>query len=234
MSEHSSHTGSEQKSDAYRTDRDPSADIEHVQARLDQLSVPADVHDRADDIATNFARPQDIRMLLAAIHDVAVPGIATREVDYTVHAESRDGTRTALASPDERQAIFDSASMMINELARMRANNESHDQAFLDRVGNIVALAGVWAHSYADGNGRTARIAGDLLRYGPDSGNLGVAMKARDEYGPGDIRITSYVPKGDTSPADALAAAASLDIPFDDAPRYAEITGSRFSTPYTG
>lgn len=233
MSEHSLHSGSEQRSDAYRTDRDPAADIEHVRARLDQLSVPTDVHDRANDVAESFNRPQDIQMLLAAIHDVAVPGIATREVDYTVQAESRDGTQTALAAPNERQAIFEAASAMINELALKRGSNEATDQAFLDRVGNIVALAGVWAHSYADGNGRTARIVGDLLRYGPDSGNLSVAMKGRDEYGPEDIRIASYVPKGHTSPADALAAAASLDIPLDDEPGYLEITGSRFSTPYT-
>lgn len=233
MSEHSSQPGSERRSDAYRTDRDPTADIEQVRARLDQLSIPSDVHDRADDVAKNFTRPQDLQMLVAAIHDVAVPGIATREVDYMVDAESRDGTRTALAAPDERQAIFESASAMINELALRRRGNEANDQAFLDRVGNIVALAGVWAHSYADGNGRTARIVGDLLRYGPDSGNLGVAMKGRDEYGPDDIRIASYVPKRDASPADALVAAASLDIPLDDEPRYLETTGSRFSTPYT-
>lgn len=218
---------------AYRIDRDANAEPEVVQARIDQLSIPVDVHDRANDVANHFTRPEDLQMLLAAIHDVAVPGYATRETDFAAQADNGREAGTVLAQPHERASIFVTASEMIRELSSMRSG-EQLDQAFLDRVGNIVAIASVWAHTYADGNGRTARITADLLRYGPESGNLAVAMKNRDEYGPGDIRISSYVPKNGLSAKEALRAAASLDVPMSDEHSYAELSGSAFSTPYTG
>lgn len=222
------------RKDAYRTNRDPIPDIDTVKERIAMIALPEDLNERASDIARNFRRPEDIRLLLAAIHDVAVPGFATRETDFASVADNGHDEPTTLASPEERTSVFGQASDLLNSLSSMRMLDGSQDQAYLDRVGNVVALASVWAHTYADGNGRTARVTADLLRYGPNSANLEIAMKGRDEYGPEDIRISSYVPKKTFSPSEALSIAASLDIPLLQEADYLERSGSAFTTPYTG
>lgn len=132
-----------------------------------------------------------------------------------------------LVATDERDNIFETAADLLCQLAAKCHENE---EAYLERTGNIVALANVLAHIFADGNGRTARVMGDLLRYGPQSDNIRIAAASRAKPGEG-FRVNSYVPRRD-NPYDVLYSAASLDIPLRDQDSYSAATEQAFTTPY--
>lgn len=214
----------------YRRDYDPTPEWSDVAERIDQISVPQDLHERADDVALNFGkRGMDIEMVAQAMHQVLVPHIETIPTDYNMQVASPDGARqTELMHPEDRADFFDQAAKLIGELNDQRG--EADDEAFLARASNVVALSIVLAHPYANGNGRTARVIGGLLREGPQSEDLKVLGTERPESG---YRINSYLPRDETlTPLEVLRAAAALETPLSDTEAYQQNTYEKFATPF--
>lgn len=215
--------------EGYETGYEDGPDWDAVQERAELLTIPTDEGDRALDVYSHLCKDgSDIRALAAALHQVLVPGYQTRETDFVMAVESPSGeSRHELATPDERQEIFDTAADHIQGL--VQEYDDQNSKEFLERAANLVSLAIVSAHPYADGNGRTARYAGELLRGGPASENLVIAGSNRPDSG---FRINSYVIKRDTSWQEALQTAASRDIPLAEVEMYHDAISRHFTTPY--
>lgn len=214
----------------YRRDYDPTPDWNDVVERIDQIGIPQDIHDRANDVARNFGKKGiDIEMVTQAIHQVLVPHIESVPTDYSMQVASlHGGEQTELMRPEDRSEFFDQAAQLINELNDRRSNAD--DEAFLERTSNIVALSIVLAHPYANGNGRTARLIGGLLREGPQSEDLKLLSTERPESG---YRINSYLPRDETlTPLEVLQAAADLEISLSDAEEYQRRTYNKFASPF--
>lgn len=198
--------------------------------RIRIIGFPEDTHARADDIAKNMSNGKDIEMFGKALHDVLVPDTESNPVDYAMKMIGRDGTiNHVLMAPEEREGLFREAAEYVTELTKMREAS-GDDEEFLRRAGNVVALTIVGAHSYANGNGRTARVTAELIRFGTENPeDLVVLGTERDvsEKQQGGFRVFSYQPTWQSidrgeSIHDTLKAAAALDIPFDQKQTYAE------------
>lgn len=225
-------TAPKQTSETNESTLEPEPNWEDVSERLDILNVPNDPESRAKDVAANLAGSgKDIYYLSMAIHQVLVPGVESKPTDYPMKVSSPDGSKsTEMALPEERMAIFDYASELIQQLDKQ--NKGEHNQEFLERASNIMALSIVLAHSYQNGNGRTARLIGGLVRDGRlgSDEDLKVLGKGRPETG---FRITSYVPRNENlKPEQILETAASLDIPLSDNQTYVLKSSEAFASPY--
>lgn len=203
-----------------------------VKERLELLSIPDDPEQRAEEVVKDFASSgKDIYYLSMLVHQVAVPQIESIPTDYAMKVASPSGERpTILIDPNERMELFDYAASLIRELDSKRT--EANSREFLERSSNIMALSIVLAHSYADGNGRTARLVGGLIRDGySNNEDIELLSKNRPENG---FRINSYVPRDSTKkPEEILQAAASLNVPLERSKEYEQSISSVFSTPYS-
>lgn len=225
-----SSNSNENREARYRRDYDPTPEWSDVTERIDQINIPQDTSERADDVALNFGkRGVDIAMVAQAIHQVLVPHIDSIPTDFNMQVGSPDGSSsTELMHPEDRAEFFDQAAKIIGELNERRGGVD--DEAFLERASNVVALSIVLAHPYANGNGRTARIIGGLLREGSESEDLRVLGAERPESG---FRINSYLPRDTTlTPLEVLQAAAALDMPLSNQGEYNTMTYQKFSTPF--
>lgn len=214
----------------YRRDYDPTPEWSDVVERIDQIGIPQDAHERANDIAQNFGkRGVDIEMVTQAVHQVLVPHIETIPTDYNMQVASpHSDKQTELMRPEDRSEFFDQAAHLINELNERRS--DATDEAFLERASNVVALSIVLAHPYANGNGRTARLIGGLLREGPQSEDLKLLSTERPESG---YRINSYLPRDETlTPLEVLQAAADLETPLGDIEHYQRRSNDKFASPF--
>jgi hypothetical protein len=215
----------------YRRDYDPTPEWTDVAERIDQINIPQDAHERANDVAENFGkRGVDIEMVAQAMHQVLVPHIETIPTDYRMRVGSPDGNRESeLMHPEDRAEFFEQAARLIGELNSRRGDND--DEAFLERASNVVALSIVLAHPYANGNGRTARLIGGLLREGPESEDLNVLGTERPGSG---FRINSYLPRDETmTPEEVLYAAAALDTPLHNIEEYQNASMRAFASPFS-
>lgn len=214
----------------YQRDYESTPEQKHVDERVEQLAIPLDPTERADDIIKNFANSGlDIDMLSQAVHQVLVPDIETKPTDYVMAVQGPDGiSRKELAQPSERADLYEYAAKLIRELGELR--DGENDEDFLERASSVIALALVQAHPYANGNGRTARFIGGLLRDGPQSEDLRVLGGERPESG---FRISSYIPRDEAlSAQQVLQAAAALDTPLHDTQKYHDSSRKAFMTPF--
>lgn len=218
------------------THDDPMPDWNRVFERIDVLKLPDETNERADDIARNFATGTDIEMFGKAIHDVVVPDIESMAADYAVKV---GGEKTA--EPEERAEIYEQAAEYIKQLDTLR-RAEGDSEEFLRRAANVIALSMVGAHTYENGNGRTARVMAELIRHGSNNkADLMVLATERDisQKQQGGFRIYSYVPswrskEQGVSIQDTIRAAASVDIPLSQKQTYLERTQDMYTTPYGG
>lgn len=201
--------------------------------RIDDISVPDDIQERADDLAKLFSSGKDIEMFGKAIHDVLVPHVESSETSQPVTISGVE-----LASPEERKVIFQHAADQITQLNSLRSDEDT--DFYLERVSNIIALSLVGAHSYPDGNGRTARFVAQLIREGGQNrDDLRFIGANRDlsKSELGTIKVPSFLPRyeslrnGDTI-FDTIDAAASADLALSDRQTYITRADSMFSTPY--
>lgn len=147
---------------------------------------------------------------------------------------SRDGSsKTELVSPDQREKVFEKASQLIQELGKQVASGLTEN--FLKRAGNLMAMSVVLAHSFRDGNGRTARAVGELVRNGTtEIEDFKTLIQNRPEKG---YRINSYLPKNELKGAsydEILEAVAGLDVPLADSAAYDDYLHDKIASPYSG
>lgn len=218
--------------DKYETGYQEEPDWEDVSERLDTINVSDSPEERAEDVAANLASDgKDIYYLSLALHQVLVPTVESIPTDSAMKVQSPDGLdTTVLMNPEERAPLFDHAAKLIQQLDGQRSNMTNEE--FLERASNIMALSIVLAHPFADGNGRTARMVGGLIRDGRQGADedLKVLGKNRPDSG---FRIMSYLPRDkDLSPIQVLDAAAALDVPLDQKEKYEEDSRLVFTTPY--
>lgn len=143
------------------------------------------------------------------------------------------------AAPADRDGILAKAlenAKLVTE--KYRRDGGSLEDA-LQRCGNLAAFGLVLAHTYEDGNGRTARIIGELVHNGCDStnpesvSNLATLSASRPNAG---FIMNSYIPSGewvgqaDLRPLDFLDVIAALNVPLDEG-RYAASVRGSFKTP---
>lgn len=217
---------------------DTPADWDAVFGRVEQLSIPEDVHDRADDVAKHFVDGVDIEMFGKALHDVLVPDVESMPVEHTMklHSLVTGEVTRSFASPEERPFVYQRAADTIRQLAAMRSGPDD-DDAFLVRAANVVALTIGQAHSYENGNGRVARFVAELIVDGTKNKDdlvlLGSSReREKRETGrmiPSFVQRYESIDKGETD-ADVIAAAAGLDIPLADREAYRNKSNETFSS----
>lgn len=202
----------------YETGYDSKPTEEALEELYDILDLPDNPTERADEIVRQFTRGKDVAGFIQVIHQRAVPHVVTTPARHTMSSVDLEGnTKTEFAIPEERPILFEYAARKIAELAVMRSenNNEMEDQAFLDAVADIIALSSVFAHTYNDGNGRTSRIAGGLIRGGSkDRETLAILAKNRVDVG---FPLDGYRPHNEgQSPYEILDSLVMKDLPLTE------------------
>ena len=239
MSEHINHSLSSSippNDGEYRLPQyDKSPEWNDVNDRLEVLNIPSDPEVIAEDVLNNLADSGlSIEMTAQALHQVLVPNIESRRTDYAMNIESRDGSsKIELVSPDKRKKVFKKASQLIQDLGEQV--NSGLTENFLKRAGNLMAMSVLLAHSFCDGNGRTARAVGELIRNGTtEIEDFKILIQNRPEKG---YKINSYVPKNELKVASydkVLEAVAGLEIPLGDNAAYDDYLHDKIATPYSG
>lgn len=213
---------------------------------LDTLGFPQDTHDRADFIKGMITSSEDIKNLGVSIHEVLVPGVESVENDQRGTIRDREGKITSvLATHEEREEIFDETAELIQQLSGKRGDLASaDDQAYLDRVANVLGAAIVEAHYFTDGNGRLARTLAYLVARGEkdpewdDSvgGEPGSALRLMTSSKEGQrngkrnpnrmdnmsdgFSPFGFIPDKNTSALNVVRSAAAVDIPLSDKQAY--------------
>lgn len=203
---------------------DKATDWEEVERLAEALKLDRDPAVRATDIAAMTAN--DLVALVTLLHKSLAPNAGPNPIDKRMKMISPDkSVQHELMDPEDRYALFDHAASLINKLGQQITKGGEAD--FLKRAANIIALATVIAHPFEDGNGRTARTAAYLFRYGPpktkeDSDDLKLVGSNRTTDDSG-IRLLGFVPRyGDMNGQEFLTAIAALDIPVRDDQTYEE------------
>lgn len=207
------------------------------QQAIEGLALAPEVVDRASQIAQNTS-PEGILKAIIDLHTELAP-----EVPHEPSSEARSivnpttgEVSSILAKPEERMKLFDRAAETIKALGE--SLQPGQEQAFLNRSANVLALTVVLAHTFEDGNGRTARTLAHAVRYGSeinDENKDDYEVIGRNRTTEG-FRITSYVPTKDGSTKSAselIEAAASLDIPLSDTAEYQQRAHENFTFPYS-
>ncbi len=184
---------------------------------------------------------EDYMVAVDAIHRNVAPDYSHEPHPEPMKLVDRDGiVKSYTALPEERAGIMEYALSVAKQIIKKyRQEGGSIDDA-LQRCANLAAFGVVLAHTYENGNGRTARTLGELIHNGYDStsaesvADLAVICAERPEKG---FRINSYVPTGDwadgranRSPVAFLDAVAALDRPLDGV-SYAAAASHTFTTP---
>src|SRR6266702_4662921 len=175
------------------------------------------------------------------VHRKVAPGHSHGPHPETMKLVARTGEVTShTARPEERRGIMEHALGAAKQVAQKYRQEGGSIEDALQRCGNLAAFGVVLAHTYENGNGRTARTLGELVHNGFDSSNpesvsdLATIGAERPETG---FRINSYVPTGvwadgraNQDPTTFLDAVAALDVPLDGA-SYASAGRGVFTTP---
>lgn len=209
-------------------------DWQEVYAMAERFNMPKDPGDRAAEVASWNA--EDLIAMTTLTHSVIAPEASPTPIETSMNVSSPDGARkTELMKPEERYGYFQHAAELIRTLGSKVEKGD--EQQFLNRAGNIVALATVIAHPFEDGNGRTARVSALLVREGYDKKNDEVRQDIitggtnRPAEG---FRINSFVPRMDEmSPEQYLEAVAAADTPLSDPEgQYKQQADRLFTTPF--
>lgn len=231
MSEKYSYTG--------KNEKDDEPDWGRVFNRIEELHVPNDLHERAQEIAELFSTGKNIEMFGCALHDVPVPDVPSFPVDrkMTVIDPENGDVKKVFPEPSERLHLFEHAANLINQLSNIKRTREQ-DDILLMRIANVVSMATVLAHSYENGNGRLARVLAEIIRYGTENPDqikiIGTERDVSQSRMKG-FRIFSYLQKGSSidkgdDAYDVINAAASVDIPLSDKKSYSNKVNSIFTT----
>lgn len=203
---------------------------------IEELKLSTDPIERTRQLTDNTTA-EGLLAAITLLHTALAPDIPHEPstVARTIK-NPRTGEITAnLMQPEDRMPFFSHAADLIKKLGEtVRVGDE---QSYLNRAGNILALATVLSHTFEDGNGRTARTLAHAVRSGSEvndetRGDFEVVSKNRGDSG---FRIISYVPVKESlnlSPSEILDAAASLDIPLSDQTAYQNRAHEHFTVPY--
>jgi len=200
----------------------------------EQFGYGADEKKRADKIASLSA--DELMTTATTLHTYLAPENSHEATDYSMKITSPDGSNAReLMAPQARAAYMQYAVGLVQKLAMQRTPGT--EKQFLERAANIVALSLVKAHTFEDGNGRTARTFAHLIREGYDGGeeiknDLKIAGTNRPTEG---FRINSFLPTGkgsELTPEELLDVAAALDVPLEDTQNYKTLTREAFASPY--
>ena len=184
--------------------------------------------------AIRHASPESFVFGLTAVHQVVAPEADISPADYAMkmtdpRAENPD---KLLAEPEQRMAIFDTAYTLAEQLVGKFDQEGGDIENVLERVANLAAFSIVLAHPFENGNGRTARTIGQLIRFGAstDVNRQDLLLCATERpLGEDSFRIDSYMPKGSPEPINYLHELAAMNVPFDQA-KYHQ--AAEFTTPY--
>lgn len=206
-----------------------------VYGQLLELPVSVDAHERAAQVSSMTG--DGLQTFTRRVHTIVAPDVEHVPTESAMHIQGKDGlNRRELMQPADRAACMEQAAGLIHALGERR-RSEAEDALFLKRAGHVAALAVVLTHTYPEGNGRTARTVGQLVRSGldphdPESvSDMKVLSKNRPEHG---WKVISYVPTHDgvhMSPGELLETAASLDIPYGEEHAYIDRTHTAFTAP---
>ena len=212
----------------------PELIFDETKHALERLQLNDDPNVRATQLLGLTA--EGLLSAVTSIHEAVAPDEAHTLSPVARTIKSKDGATVAeLMQPDERLPLFQSAISMISQIAENAQPDEA--QIFLNRAGNVLALAIVLAHPFEDGNGRTSRVLGHAIREGyQDTAAYDQDLKTVSTNRPDSgFRINSYVPVNEgveLNPTELLAAAASVDIPLNRDDAYKQRVQSSFTTPY--
>ena len=178
------------------------------------------------------ATTADFIAVATMIHQMVAPEGDLSPIDVTSYTTSTDGeNRNPLAAPDERLPIFDKTVSLAHELIQ-KYRVEGGDQTnLLERLSNLAGFSIVLAHPFKDGNGRTARTLGALIKEGYNPETIETVSKNRPPEG---FRVNSYAPtelamsQGSLVFLEQLAA---LEIPFKTSP-YRDRQRGYYITPF--
>lgn len=200
-----------------------------------RFNMPADPAARAERVAG--LTTEDLIAMVAEMHTALAPGTDINPTANSMHVKSPNGLDDKeLVKPDERIKVFEQVVGLVHELSGRIGQGD--EEAFLERAANLVGLGVVLAHPYEDGNGRTARTLGHLIRYGYDeSEEIKNQLRLVSSNRPGEgFRINSYVPTGaggDMAPEELLQSAAALQLPLKSKQVYDMSSRAEFTTPYS-
>lgn len=216
----------------------PTSALETLPSHLaiGELQLSPDLTQRAAQLANNTTG-EGILLAVTGLHTALAPENSHEASDVArTMLNPRTGEVTAkLLQPEERMPLFETAAELIRTLGQSVQPGE--EQSYLNRSANVLALSVVLAHTFEDGNGRTARTLAHAVREGSEvtddnRGDFDAVSQNRPETG---FKITSYVPNGEgtkLSATELLTVAASLDIPLSDKANYQSRVGDNFTLPY--
>lgn len=216
----------------------PEAFTDRILPQLEQLGIVQNQHERAEQLRN--VTGEGLMHLIAEVHKTVAPNEVHVPHPVAMKVKNPDGSNPReMLAPEERIPLLNKAAFLIRQLAGERSGAHD-DEAFLRRSGNIIGMATVLAHTYEEGNGRTARTLSQVVRYGIDRNSaenmddLRVLSANRGEN-PG-YRVYSYLPTKeglDMSPDQLLEVAASVDIPLDADVEYQSKKYDAMMTPYS-
>ena len=212
---------------------------QHEKSRIPEfmnLGIADIPGERLEQLATVDAK--GLLDIATSIHEIVAPDLTHVPHDKAVHIQSPGGSsRRELMKPGDRLSHFDHAAGLVQQLVEINKADDN-EQLLLNRISNVLALAVVQAHTFEDGNGRTARTLAQLIREGTgktgseEQDNLMLASTNRPSTG---FRINSFVPTGDgvnMSPNEILDKAAAVEIPLKEHGLYLEQQHRVFTSPY--
>jgi hypothetical protein len=108
----------------------------------------------------------DAAGFVTAVHHAIRPHDDMSPTPYQTEIRNRntDELIATMASPEERWQIIQTAADLITQLGS--DIKPGFDFFFLERAGDIMALATVLAHPFEDGNGSTARVIAEIITNG--------------------------------------------------------------------
>ncbi|MBC7708321.1 Fic family protein [Polaromonas sp.] len=213
-----------------------SVEAPNPHAAIEGLNLASDPAVRTSQLAQNTTG-EGLLQAAILLHTTLAPEVVhtPSNVARTIADPVSGEVSAVLMKPEERLPFLEKAATLIKQLGESVQPGE--EQAFLNRAGNITGLALVLAHTFEDGNGRTARTLAHAIRYGSEVNDhnredFDVLSANRPTNG---FKITSYLPNNEgksLAPVELLEAAASLDIPLTNQTAYGQIAYHNFAQPY--
>lgn len=209
---------------------------------LDEMNLPEDDSERAAQISRWSA--DDIARNATLIHQKLspktdpVPSAERRSVSPFDDSDSI-GEKKELIEPENRYALFQAA---VNEIHKLSPEAGANPQAFLERAAYLTGTVIVLAHPFEDGNGRTSRVLGHVIKEGfslsdyENVEDIKLIGKNRPANG---YRVNSYVPATEMTeisvndPVSFLERVAAPEISLSNSEEYHKKLWQNLRTPYT-
>lgn len=129
--------------------------------------------------------------LITSVHSLVAPTSPA-----TPHPDVVKAGDKPMVPPERRLEYLNKAAELIKEVAQLEAKTEKERTRALARIADIVGLATVITHTFADGNGRTSRTLALLLKADPSDYLQDLpAVSANRTNKTGGHTINSYIPR---------------------------------------